>query len=50
MGLVSLLKIGEESEELTKESMLQYIEDSANELDVIIKDISQKAYSSKIFD
>ena len=50
LGLVTLLQLGEESEELNKETILQYITDSANELDSIIKDISQKTYSSKIFD
>jgi PleD family two-component response regulator len=50
LGLVTLLQLGEESEELNRETILQYITDSANELDSIIKDISQKTYSSKIFD
>lgn len=50
LGLVTLLQLDEESDELNKETILQYITDSANELDSIIKDISQKTYSSKIFD
>jgi two-component system sensor histidine kinase/response regulator len=50
LGLVSLLQLDEESSELTKGTILEYIIESANELDNIIKEISIKAYSSKIFD
>jgi two-component system sensor histidine kinase/response regulator len=50
LGIISLLEAEIYSEELSKEQMLKLIVDSANELDGIIRDISSKAYDSKIFE
>lgn len=50
MGLVEILKLDETSEDLSKEDIVEYISKSAIELDEIIKDITQKAHHSKVFD
>lgn len=50
LGIISLLEAEIYSEELSREQMLKLIVESANELDGIIRDISSKAYASKIFE
>ncbi|MDP3928386.1 MAG: response regulator [Bacteroidota bacterium] len=50
MGLVELLSLGESSEDLSTEDILEHISKSALELDDIIKDITLKAYQSKVFE
>jgi len=50
MGLVELLSLGESSEDLSTEDILEHISKSAVELDDIIKDITLKAYQSKVFE
>ena len=50
MGLVELLSLGESSEDLSTEDILEHISKSALELDDIIKDITIKAYQSKVFE
>lgn len=50
MGLVELLQLNETSEDLGKEQIVEFIAQSANELDGIIRDITLKAHNSKIFE
>ncbi|OYU96015.1 MAG: hypothetical protein CFE21_06280 [Bacteroidetes bacterium B1(2017)] len=47
LGLVPFLQSNDESDELSKNQILEYILDSTNELDGIIREISAKTYVQK---
>lgn len=49
MGLVALLDPSDDSIEFDRNEILQHIQNSADELDGIIRDITNKAYDANIF-